>query len=488
MHSSFFSYPISRPYPQRWFTPVALVVSIVFAGLFSLVNLGSNGYYPRTIYTTDPNTTISTRSDKWFFKAPFNWDSTINPKCEPQFISVGDTFFSTNLGLSYQVASFSQLNEESNTTISLPSVLYYNNTLEDCHTLAVEIHLLKEGQATPPSWWISWRNSYAKATAQCSIMSESGPSNITLRVTYSSSQTRPYDDSIIYENFISDNITTHASMWWGSRLVEAALYGVMTTMSLLQTSDDNEIVSANLGYYWDDLRSPLKSIRDGDLFDLTFSFIDSAAHITNNFNVGFDSDQLWTLLNNDTIVFSSVLTEGLYFAKLIHSIFAVDLANTRLSSFLLDNDSLKYATSGSGDMNRLPGGVLYEGASNHIPGDILFGSIPYPTDRNRSILINESYSTIAPVTGPLETKNATIFTQYICSVPEQKSAGAMLLAILVADLVFLQATWVVLNWIAQAITKKQYPTAMACEYCLSSSDLASVNEKNRGRWGLYKRV
>jgi len=57
-YTSWFSYPITKPYPYRWFTPVTVVGGIILSVLFSLVNLAANGYYMRTIYTNDPNTTL----------------------------------------------------------------------------------------------------------------------------------------------------------------------------------------------------------------------------------------------------------------------------------------------------------------------------------------------------------------------------------------------------------------------------------------------
>jgi hypothetical protein len=59
MYASWFSYNITRPYPYRWFTPVAIIGGVVLTVLVSLVNLGSSGYYLKTIYTNDPNTTIA---------------------------------------------------------------------------------------------------------------------------------------------------------------------------------------------------------------------------------------------------------------------------------------------------------------------------------------------------------------------------------------------------------------------------------------------
>lgn len=59
MHSSWFTYPISRPYPYRWFTPLTLIGGVVLAVLFTLINLGSSGFYLKPEFTQDPNGTLS---------------------------------------------------------------------------------------------------------------------------------------------------------------------------------------------------------------------------------------------------------------------------------------------------------------------------------------------------------------------------------------------------------------------------------------------
>lgn len=57
MHYSYFEYPISRPYPFKWFTPVAITGCVILTVVFSLVNLTSNGFDLKPLYTTDVNGT-----------------------------------------------------------------------------------------------------------------------------------------------------------------------------------------------------------------------------------------------------------------------------------------------------------------------------------------------------------------------------------------------------------------------------------------------
>ncbi|KAI0394598.1 hypothetical protein F5Y17DRAFT_427399 [Xylariaceae sp. FL0594] len=481
MQTSLFSYPITRPYPLRWFTPIALLGGAVLAVLFSLANLAPNGYNLRTVYTTDPNTTATAALDKWFWKAPFNWDSSADPQCESQIVSVGDKFFSSNLGLTYEVMAISQLREGGDRPTVLPSVLYFNNTLENCHMQKVDINLLKEG--TAHFWWISWRNSESSATVQCSIVSESGYSNITLRASYkrTGAVNNPYDNVVIYDHVINDNATTHASAWWGTRLIESVWYGVMTSMAY--TDRNGSYVSAGVQFYWNETRSPQRSIRENDLFDMSFYFIDTNAVISNDYIVTQDiKASVLTLINNETTFYSPVLTEGLSFAKLFFSLIAVDLGNSAVPNLLLNEDDLQYATSWQDDINFESGGTLDPALLSYIPGADDISKIPPPIAlprRDQYVLINESYALFRPLTGALGTKNATIFTQYLCSVPQPKNTATMLLAILIADLVFLQAAWKLYSWLAVTIVTRRDPTAMSCKgsLSLSNGEYTSVEPK-----------
>jgi hypothetical protein len=113
--------------------------------------------------------------------------------------------------------------------------------------------------------------------------------------------------------------------------------------------------------------------------------------------------------------------------------------------------------------------LLYEGIETLIGGEG-FGKIPPPLPlpkRSQYIYINESYDAFRSLTGPLGTKNATILTQYLCSVPKKKSTGTMLLAILIADLVFLQAAWKLYSCIAHGIVFRRDPTATGFKGCMS---------------------
>jgi hypothetical protein len=181
------------------------------------------------------------------------------------------------------------------------------------------------------------------------------------------------------------------------------------------------------------------------------------------------------------ISFSPAITEGLNFAKIMHSLVAVDLGSKNTPNLLLDDDDLQYALNAPDDMNRQPpNGLLYvtDPASYENFAQIPWPGVP-PPGQPDTLLLSASYDSFSPLMGKLGTTEATIFTQYLCSILEEKSTGSMLLAILIADLVFLQAAWKILKWVAETILKRRDPGAMVCDGSLKGSSL-TVGMDNLG--------
>lgn len=125
---------------------------------------------------------------------------------------------------------------------------------------------------------------------------------------------------------------------------------------------------------------------------------------------------------------SPVMEESLHLARLLQSVVSVDLGSCHSPNILLSEDDLKYAILAPDDPNRQPGGVLYNRSSGGWANR--FSEIPLPGTLNDGnlTLVNESYAAIRPLTGELTCKNTTIVSQYVCSVPQQKSTGTMILA------------------------------------------------------------
>lgn len=66
---------------------------------------------------------------------------------------------------------------------------------------------------------------------------------------------------------------------------------------------------------------------------------------------------------------------------------------------------------------------------------------------------------------------AVISTQYFCQTPQLKSTGSLLVAIIVADLVFLQVLWKALNFAVTFGLTRRHCDAQYCEGCSRKLDL-----------------
>ncbi|KAK2033477.1 hypothetical protein LX32DRAFT_689995 [Colletotrichum zoysiae] len=441
MHKSWFSYPITKPYPFRWFTPVAIIGGLVLAVLVTLANLSANAFYLKSIYEPNPNKTEDSLNGR---KPPFNWQTDVQAECQPRLLSVGDSFFTSNQGFRYTVESI-----EDSAKRSQPAVRYKNNVLRGCVPTSIDIRLGKVDTAAP-SWWISWIDSTVEATASCGIVTDDGLVTITLAVA----EVSRYDQKYVY--VVNDDYETHASFWWGTRLLNAYWNGVMSAASRM-TRPSRYVVRAGLTFT---ANPSEKDIRTDTFFNLYWWILHNDSIIINKGMNESIKDY------NSEFYGSPTFTEGLHYAKILHSLLSLDLGNCQLPNLLLDDEGLRYAILAPDDFNRVRGGLLNGSAEQVVYGPDRYNQIPSPgsnnTDKNLTDL-KESYDLFRPLTGPLGCSNATVVTQYLCSVPEQKAWGVLVFSILLADLVFLQAAWKILTWVSDGIVERQSPEAMSCQ-------------------------
>lgn len=93
----------------------------------------------------------------------------------------------------------------------------------------------------------------------------------------------------------------------------------------------------------------------------------------------------------------------------------------------------------------------------------------------------EPYDPSSTRYGPLGTSPAVISAVYICSVPRRKSVGTLAWSIILADLVFLQALWVIFQLIVDAFLEHKVPEAA---YCVGCRELLEQRERENGEKSL----
>jgi hypothetical protein len=90
------------------------------------------------------------------------------------------------------------------------------------------------------------------------------------------------------------------------------------------------------------------------------------------------------------------------------------------------------------------------------------------------------YQTLSNTTGPLGVNPSTLAISYLCQVPKRKPLVELIVAVFVADLVFLQALWMVFTFIMEYVVKRKDKTMSYCSGCTSGIEIIGD--------GGYKRV
>ena len=152
MKLSSFSYSISRPYPYKWFTWVVIVGGICATVFFSILSLAANGYVLEVQYNTNYQETMAQK--RWTQRLPFSlFDKTV-VDCQPQDLPVKSQFFTENLALLYTLTSVWR--QQGNVNLTLPSLKYTRNNLENCSVAYLQVDLDSAGRTAAQYGWKIW--------------------------------------------------------------------------------------------------------------------------------------------------------------------------------------------------------------------------------------------------------------------------------------------------------------------------------------------
>lgn len=83
-------------------------------------------------------------------------------------------------------------------------------------------------------------------------------------------------------------------------------------------------------------------------------------------------------------------------------------------------------------------------------------------------------------TGVPDVQPAYISTQYLCNVPKMKPTAALVFSVILADIVFLQALWTLLNWAVTTHLQRVDAAAMYCSGCANTIQAAKPEGSNKG--------
>lgn len=81
--------------------------------------------------------------------------------------------------------------------------------------------------------------------------------------------------------------------------------------------------------------------------------------------------------------------------------------------------------------------------------------------------------------GPLGVTQSTFFAQYLCQVPKMKSKPSLVVAVILADIVFLSTSWKIYTWLVGQLLARGGRKTMYCEGCMQIAQQGGYVEVSR---------
>ncbi|MCJ1468157.1 hypothetical protein MMC07_006785 [Pseudocyphellaria aurata] len=450
-HVPSFGYPVTRPYPYKWFPWVVLIGGILSLVLFSAINLAANGYDLNVQYTTDPNSTMS--QTPWAERWPFSWFSKVDTTCQSQSLQIKSQISTDKLIFSYTVTGIWQLkNGSGGKKTTRPSLRYKNHKLENCAVNKIDLDIKSSRPGTGAN--------LPDATAQitCFISNDYTPTWFTLSTAFDYEDTEDdigdyedteddyedteddyedteddYEDTEDDYEDTEDNTGNYSAglWWWGQSLISSQASNLKFPEYSFQqppTIENNYTASRIVR-----LRATFSSrdppdrvpIWDPDFFDMSYN----TTCVSNEYSRTSGEFYCDDTFPEAVITPQGFLDEAEYFAKIFYSLVLADLGNDSTENVLKNASLLQNYTHARNTSNGW-----------------------FQSYNNNSLNLNSS----------------TIYQEYLCQVPQRKPIGPLLVSIFVADLVLLQAVWKILNWITTAWTEHHQHQAKFCEGCLAT--------------------
>ncbi|KAJ6529125.1 hypothetical protein DFH09DRAFT_1045264 [Mycena vulgaris] len=417
-------YPLTRPFPGRFFAPVAYLGAIIALGFLTSVNVALTGYETITIFKSDYNVTQTF----WYEHYLPSLAQKPGTLCDTRVFNLGDTFTTNYTLFRYNIASVVAANAGDS------GISYKGRTLEDCDITSLYLHGDISTFSIDYTAVIACRSEAYEFSARTdfSLSSVAGKYNALLGVERSlkNRQEGVFNKTRDSRGVVLDSVTSLSSKDAATRIFSLAQTNA-TSPVIISLRAEFPFCPASLG--------PAAACAvNVPQFNISQSFV-SYANLT--FQQYFAGEPL-----SDTN--QPVITDVSYsvLANVIQTMYAavrIDLGNPSPNNFLLN--------------------------TSVIPDTIFatFPSIPnvYSTSEEYDNLVGTSVSSDFNITGllPLTVVGpATMEVVYLCRFQHRKAPAQAFIAILVATLSMFGSGWAIFLALATKVVKKRDSGANRC--------------------------
>lgn len=298
------------------------------------------------------------------------------------------------------------------------------NVIQNCSITAIGMDLAALDRSASQVFSSGW-GCNAKTFITCAFDSLDGVVHVNLTQSYDLIPPLIYwkQGYPLRTAFIDTDRQTRASLWWGEAALATYWAGLVSNISdtsyKVMVSGSPAIRKGTMYFF---PSGNTTDIKDLGFFDLAYEFfIDLGSGNYTNTGLHEVEQTIAELDQAGTYPDIWILADSL--AKSLYSTIMTDLGQTQAkSNFLVNADDLEYFTKNFTYINNV-------------------------TEVWPDVVAQVDYDALKNETGPLGTSPSVISSQYVCQVPQLKSAGSIFISILVADLVFLQTTWTIFTFV-----------------------------------------
>lgn len=444
---SVFVYNLTRPYPCRWFTPVAIVGGIITTVLASFLNLAATGYELVTISSTDPNVTLSQHTT-WFANWP-TWLASTRASCEATTMPLQTGLYTNKTALLYTLISSWRYDGFGN-QMSLGSLMYYNNPLGNCNVSSILVDI-ESADRTAGQAAVSLVGAVLTAKVVCLVDRPEGPTFIEMATTYDPIPPLTLQTAL----FLDVNATDKTSLYWGNSITR--LYWTDVVMKYFEDNIHLKIPNYKATVTLSRVDESLPATTD-DLKDMDFLRVQACWLMPLN-STGIQHND--NFCDSNTI---SVLAKGTTKNKPIPSVWqpisvlGKALWFTVLADLGRDDDFMPNMLSHPDLLESLT-------ANMSVVNETITPTWHWGLSSSKRSLAPFVASQSTTNNTELEIPPSVLATNYICQVPGLKSTGTLIVSILVADLVLLQAIWKIFVLVVDQFFISKREDLRYCEGC-----------------------
>ena len=427
----------------------------MFLALFSFINFISTGYILVVEQSSNPNATV--HENPWMRHWPSFLTNKVEPTCQTTNLELGSEWFTNQTALTYSLTDVWQPDgggAGAGYGVS-PSLTYSSNVLEDCKINSVEIDYASIDRTASQIAYSEY-GAVVRTYATCSILNGTTNFNFTQEYDYV-----PSDASFsglytfLGSNFLSRNMTTKSSLWWGESLM--SMYWAYSTFQMgtirqNQTNSNESAIRKGTLYFYPNDDTTVTNMTDPNFFECDFRFVVDKGQGA--------YDTIFPGTYGEYMTFRSL--SNLIAAEAYPNIWqsADVLAKAAASTVLTD---LGQVSPPSGNILTDPGMLSYFTSNFSEVRHNVGNAYPGPADRQYGV----------EGSGPLGTTPSVISAKYLCQVPQRKAAGMLFFSIAVADLVLLQALWFLFRLGVDTFFLRRHPERNFCEGCVEQPKTTS---------------